>query len=94
MTDVDSDNQPSCSYLDSDSSDHDSCVEIMESTSSPMPKKAKKSKFTGAAKYRMKFNADWIKEFPFITSVPSDPYRLHSFLYNCCICSYTDCSLI
>ena len=79
MIDVDSNNQPSCSYLDSDSSHHDSCVEIMESTSTPTPKKAKNSKFTGAAKYRTKFNADWIKEFPFITSVPSDPYRLLKF---------------
>ena len=63
----------------------------MESVSPPKLKKAKKS---GAAKYRMKFNADWIKEFPFITSVPRGPYGLHTVLHNYCICSYTDYFLI
>ena len=49
----------------------------------PTPKKAKPSKFKGAAKYKTKFNPDWKKEFPFITSVAGDLYRLHlaSFIY-------------
>ena len=72
-----SDNQPSCSYAISDSND-DSCVELESITESPpTPKKAKRSKFKGAAKYKTKFNPDWKKEFPFITSVAGDPYRLH-----------------
>ena len=52
----------------------------MELEGPPTPKKAKvSSKFTGAAKYKTKFNPDWKKEFPFITSVASDPYRLHNY---------------
>lgn len=40
------------------------------------PPDAKKSrKYAGAAKYHTKFQTDWKKEFPFITSVPKDPYR-------------------
>ena len=71
------DDRPSCCDAISDS--EDSCV-ILESTTEgpPTPKKAKAtSKFTGAAKYKTKFNPDWKKEFPFITSVASDPYRLY-----------------
>ena len=72
-----SDNQPSCSYVISDSDD-DSCVELESTTESPpTPKKAKTSKFKGTAKYKTKFNPDWKKEFPFITSVAGDLYRLH-----------------
>ena len=72
-----SDNQPSCSYAIPDSDD-DSCVELESITESPpTSKKAKTSKFKGAAKYKIKFNPDWKKEFPFITSVAGDPYRLH-----------------
>ena len=73
-----SDNQPSCSYAISDSDD-DSCVELaIESIteSPPTPKKAKTSKFKGAVKYKTKFNPDWKKEFPFITSVAGDPYKI------------------
>ena len=70
MTDPD---EPSCSYADSrsDSSD-DSCFEV-EGTP-PKAKKAKLTKFAGAAK--SKFNHDWTKEFPFITSVTDDQYIL------------------
>ena len=75
MSDSDSDNQPSCSYVDSRSCD-DSCIEVEGSVSPPKTKKAKMSKFTGAAKYKTKFNSDWTKEFPFITSVSGDRYRL------------------
>ena len=67
--------EPSYSYADSrsDSSD-DSCFEV-EGTP-PKAKKAKLTKFTGAAKYKTKFNHDWTKEFPFITSVFGDQYRI------------------
>ena len=66
--------EPSCSYADSrsDSSD-DSCFEV-EGTP-PKTKKAKLTKFAGASKYKTKFNHDWTKEFPFITSVSGDQYR-------------------
>ena len=39
------------------------------------PPKSKTRKFSGAASYATKFNPDWKKEFPYITSVPEDPYR-------------------
>ena len=48
--------------------------EILTSLSPPKPKMAKK--LLGAATYDTKFNPNWTKEYSFITSVPSDPYRL------------------
>ena len=39
------------------------------------PKTKRTKKFTGAATYKTKFNLDWKKEFPFITSVQNDLYR-------------------
>ena len=69
-----SDNQSSCSYAIPDSND-DSCVELESITESPpTSKKAKTSKFKGGSKVQ---DPDWKKEFPFITSVAGDPYRLH-----------------
>lgn len=53
---------------ESEDSDSDSRSQTPE----PQPKKQK----LGAAKYRTKFSSSWAKEFPFITSVPGDPYRL------------------
>ena len=35
----------------------------------------KKRAMSGAAKYKTKFNSTWIKEFPFINAVRSDPSR-------------------
>ena len=43
------------------------------SMSPPKPKKSRK--LSGAATYKTKFNSAWIKEYPFVTSVPGDPYR-------------------
>ena len=43
------------------------------SLSPPEPKKSRK--LSGAATYKTNFNSAWIKEYPFITSVPGDPYR-------------------
>ena len=86
MTDPD---QPSCSYADSDSCD-DSCFEVEGTVSPPKTKKAKLSKFSGAAKYKTRFNPDWTKEFPFISSVSGDQCRLANMkqLAKCCIYCY------
>jgi hypothetical protein len=35
----------------------------------------KRTKYTGASKYRTKFKSFWKKEFNWITSVPGDPYK-------------------
>ena len=40
----------------------------------PRPKKSK-SMHAGAALYKCKYSAIWTREFPFIASVPGDPYR-------------------
>ena len=61
--------------LGSDSSGSDFETDREELTGPPEPKRSRKAKHTGAAKYRTKFNSDWKKEFPFVTSVPQDPYR-------------------
>ena len=45
-----------------------------ESEGEPESKRSK-TKWSGAATYRTKFNRAWTKEFPFITSVLKDPYR-------------------
>lgn len=45
-----------------------------ESDGEPEAKRSRK--WLGAATYRTKFNRVWTKEFPFITSVPKNPYRL------------------
>ena len=60
----------------------ESSSESEHDLSPPKTKKAKK--FTGAATYKTKFNLDWRKEFPFITSVQNDPYRydVMCFLIN------------
>lgn len=42
---------------------------------SDSPPKAKSRKFAGAATYRTEFKPIWRKEFPFISTVPSDPFR-------------------
>ena len=55
-----------------DSEDSDSDSQSRSQTPEPQPKKQK----LGAAKYRTKYSSSWAKEFPFITSVPGDPYRL------------------
>ena len=47
--------------------------DVESNTEAPDPKKSKR--FTGAAKYKTKFNKVWIDEFPFISSVHRDPYR-------------------
>ena len=39
------------------------------------PESKKSRKHSGAATYRTKFNPEWKKEFPFITSVSNDTYR-------------------
>ena len=39
----------------------------------PAPKRSKK--LSGAAMYKTRFNPAWIKQYPFLTSVPEDPYR-------------------
>ena len=39
------------------------------------PPREKARKLCGAAKYRTKFKSLWKGEFPFIASVPGDPYR-------------------
>ena len=36
---------------------------------------AKSRKFSGAAKYRTRFNVLWKREFPFIAAVRGDPFR-------------------
>ena len=43
--------------------------------SSPPRPRLKTKRFAGAAKYKTKFNCAWKKEFPFIMSVPGDPFR-------------------
>ena len=39
------------------------------------PKQKKARKLCGPATYKTKFNANWKKKYPFITSVQGDPYR-------------------
>ena len=39
------------------------------------PELKRSRRHSGAATYRTKFNPDWKKEFPFVTSVSKDPYR-------------------
>ena len=40
------------------------------------PESKRSRKWSGAATYRTKFNQSWVKEFPFISAVHKDPYRL------------------
>jgi len=49
--------QPGCSHADSESSDG-SCFEVEKTVSPSKAKKAKLSKFAGAAKYKIRFNPD------------------------------------
>lgn len=42
----------------------------------------KRTKFSGAFQYKTKFNKDWQKDWPFVSSVPG---QSHSF--KCSICS-------
>ena len=46
-----------------------------------IPSAPKKSKYTGAYKYKTKFSADWKKSWQFISSVPGNP---HQFRCNIC----------
>ena len=62
-----------CAIIEDPQSGSDSDGEDV-SLSPPKPKMAKK--LLGAATYKTKFNLNWTKEYSFITSVPSDPYRL------------------
>ena len=55
-----------------DPSSSDSASERGDQESNPPPPK---KKYTGAAKYLTKFNSEWKKEFPFVTSVAGDSYR-------------------
>ena len=41
----------------------------------------KRTKFTGAAIYKTKFNKDWVKKYPFVSAVQTDPSS-----YRCNIC--------
>ncbi|XP_032835774.2 uncharacterized protein LOC116957627 isoform X2 [Petromyzon marinus] len=43
---------------------------------------AKKTRFTGAHRYRTKFNADWTSRYPFISAVRGEPC-----LYHCGVCA-------
>ena len=54
------------------------------STSMSPPRPIKSRKLSGAATYKSKFNSAWIKEYPFITSVPGDPYRYINFISLLC----------
>ena len=60
-------------HEDSSGSDNDSGTDHEELTGPPEPKRSRKH--SGAATYRTNFNPDWKKQFPFVTSVPKDPYR-------------------
>lgn len=42
----------------------------------------KRTKFTGAFKYKTKFCMEWKKKWPFIDSVRGDPYS-----FRCTVCS-------
>ena len=42
----------------------------------------KRTKFTGAAIYKTKFNKNWTKKYPFLSAVETDPSS-----YRCNICS-------
>jgi len=64
-----SSNDMDCAIIEDPDSDGEDV-----SLSPPKPKMAKK--LLGAATYKTKFNPSWTKEYSFITSVPSDPYRL------------------
>ena len=44
---------------------------------SPAPKRSKK--LSGAAMYKTRFNPAWIKQYPFLTSVPEHPLGM-----SCC----------
>ena len=44
----------------------------------------KKAKYAGAAKYKSKFNKDWIVKYPFVSSVTSD-----KSVFHCNICNRT-----
>ena len=57
-------------YPESESSESETTSTSM---SPPRPKKCRK--LSGAATYKSRFNSAWIKEYPFITSVPGDPWR-------------------
>ena len=44
----------------------------------------KKAKYVGAAKYKSKFNKDWIVKYPFVSCVTSDKSAFH-----CNVCNRT-----
>ena len=75
---------------ESDSSDTDTEKHAEDSLGPSAPKKSRK--FSGAATYKTKFKPVWKKEFPFVTSVQGDPFRLvlvhlHAVL---CICAFSE----
>ena len=65
-----------------DWSDEDFGTDCEELAGPPEPKRSRK--WQGAATYRTKFNPDWKKEYPFITSVSKDPYRYVNCLWQFC----------
>ena len=44
----------------------------------------KKAKYVGVAKYKSKFNKDWIVKYPFVSSVTSD-----TSVFHCNVCNRT-----
>ena len=56
-----------------DANGPDSKTNCKDLTRPPEPKRSRKH--SGATTYRAKFNADWKKESPLVTSVSQDPYR-------------------
>ena len=58
------------------SSNYESEVEATDDEESQPLSKAKK--VAGAATYKLKFNPAWIKDYPFIASVPHDPSRYYN----------------
>ena len=76
-----------CSSSDSNASDSEAeCVTETdceeELAQPPNPKQPRKD--SGAAKYHMKFNPDWKKEFPFVSGVSWDPRTVY---FGLCILS-------
>jgi len=47
-------------------------------------KESKKSKYSGAFKYKTKFSKEWTKTWPFISAVPGDSYSA-----RCNVCAKT-----
>ena len=62
---------------------HDSKSDSDSSLAKPV---LKKSKFSGAFKYKTKFSEEWKRTWPFVSAVPGDP---HHFRCNVCDKSLT-----